>query len=249
MVDKIFATGDQYTKKDIYRILSVPESKRGGNWDTGYHKYDDQWFVFCNVGTAGRTGHDYQNKINANELEWHGKTSSNFKHPSIQDLINPKSNVLIFYRYNDRDPYTFAGAGKVKSLEDSVPVRIVWALDSDSEAEMLPEQVRSRENHCEGALKRITINAYERNQKARTSCVKHYGPTCQVCGFDFEKNYGEIGIGFIHVHHIIPISEIADKYEINPIEDLRPVCPNCHAMLHRKDPPFTVQELKGMITL
>ena len=86
----------------------------------------------------------------------------------------------------------------------------------------------------EGSKKTITVNSYERNPKARSECIKKYGVSCAVCGFNFENIYGQRGKGFIHVHHLIPVSDIGDEYEINPITDLRPVCPNCHAMLHRK---------------
>ncbi|MEG4267597.1 HNH endonuclease, partial [Microcoleus sp. Pol12A4] len=54
--------------------------------------------------------------------------------------------------------------------------------------------------------------------------------------------------GFIHVHHIIPLSEINQEYEVNPIQDLRPLCPNCHAMIHRKYPPFTIEEIKDLLS-
>ncbi|MBQ7426534.1 MAG: HNH endonuclease [Prevotella sp.] len=64
---------------------------------------------------------------------------------------------------------------------------------------------------------------------------------------DFEEKYGEIGRGFIHVHHLIPISSIGEDYVIDPINHLVPVCPNCHNMLHRKDPPLTPEELKKLI--
>lgn len=85
----------------------------------------------------------------------------------------------------------------------------------------------------EGAKKTITVNAYERNPIARQKCIDYYGYNCIVCGINFEKVYGEIGKNFIHVHHIIPISEIDKNYKVNPKTDLIPVCPNCHAMLHR----------------
>jgi len=85
----------------------------------------------------------------------------------------------------------------------------------------------------EGAKTTITINAYERSTKARNACIAHYGTTCCVCGFDFEKVYGEIGKGFTHVHHIKRLADIAENYIVDPINDLRPVCPNCHSMLHR----------------
>lgn len=63
----------------------------------------------------------------------------------------------------------------------------------------------------------------------------------------FEGAYGENFGGIIHVHHLTPISEITGKYTVDPIEDLRPVCPNCHAALHSKNPPYTIKELRDEI--
>ena len=96
----------------------------------------------------------------------------------------------------------------------------------------------------EGALMTVKANKYERSQKARRECVAKKGCQCLVCGRDFEMTYGEIGKGFIHVHHLTPISSIGKEYQLNVDTDLVPVCPNCHYMLHRKNPPYTIEELK-----
>ncbi|WP_337946952.1 MULTISPECIES: HNH endonuclease [unclassified Pseudoalteromonas] len=92
----------------------------------------------------------------------------------------------------------------------------------------------------------MIVNSYERNLKARSECIKEYGVSCTVCGFNFEETYGKRGKGFIHVHHIVPISDIGDEYQVDPIRDLRPVCPNCHAMLHRKG-NISIKELLSEI--
>lgn len=99
----------------------------------------------------------------------------------------------------------------------------------------------------EGSIKSVLLNKYERNKEARTTCLKRYGFNCWVCSFNFEKKYGHLGKGFIHVHHLIPISSCKEEYQINPIEDLKPVCPNCHAMLHKKDPPYSIEELSELV--
>ena len=112
-----------------------------------------------------------------------------------------------------------------------------------------PEEGESPETYLEGAAIRVSVNAYERNAKARQKCIEHYGCTCAACGFDFEGTYGEIGRGFIHVHHVKPLSELGAQYEVNPIQDLRPVCPNCHAMLHTHSPAMSIEELKALIKL
>ena len=85
----------------------------------------------------------------------------------------------------------------------------------------------------EGKKIRIFVNAYERDRIAREQCVARQGYSCSVCEMNFEETYGELGIGFIHVHHLYPFSVHDAPRETNPDEDLRPVCPNCHAMLHK----------------
>lgn len=100
----------------------------------------------------------------------------------------------------------------------------------------------------EGAKKTISVNSYERNPVAHQQCIQHYGARCRVCKFDFGTIYGGIGSDFIHVHHLIPLSNIDSRYQIDPIRDLQPVCPNCHAMLHRKPKqPYTIEELKEIM--
>jgi 5-methylcytosine-specific restriction protein A len=101
----------------------------------------------------------------------------------------------------------------------------------------------------EGATHQVLVNRYERSSIARQRCIEYNGHCCIVCGIDFEKVYGEIGKGFIHIHHIVPLNEIGEEYEVDYKKDLIPVCPNCHAMLHRKingEYP-SWKELKDMI--
>ncbi len=76
--------------------------------------------------------------------------------------------------------------------------------------------------------------------------MKNYARSL-VCNFDFEKIFGEIGKGFIHVHHVKPLSEVNEEYKINPIQDLRPVYPNCHAMIHSKKPAYKIKDIKKLI--
>lgn len=99
----------------------------------------------------------------------------------------------------------------------------------------------------EGAKARVEVNRYERSHLNRAVCIEAHGTKCAVCNFDFVDFYGDIGIGYIHVHHILPVSQIGENYVIDPIRDLVPICPNCHVMLHRNDPPLTIDELKAVI--
>ena len=106
----------------------------------------------------------------------------------------------------------------------------------------------SEQPYKEGTVKKISVNRYERDGTARQACIDHYGAVCQACGMDFHKQYGDLGKGFIHVHHITPLHTIQESYEVDPIKDLVPVCPNCHAMIHRiKDTTLSIDELKQRI--
>jgi 5-methylcytosine-specific restriction protein A len=110
-----------------------------------------------------------------------------------------------------------------------------------------PEEISPTTTHVEGTVRQALVNVYERNPAARAACIAHYGNTCQVCSFNFGKTYGQLGDGFIHVHHLKEISSIAKEYEVDPIEDLRPVCPNCHAMLHTSRPALSIEALKQIV--
>lgn len=99
----------------------------------------------------------------------------------------------------------------------------------------------------EGEARQVTSDAYERNRQARSQCIGRYGCRCVVCGFDFLAVYGELGRGFIHVHHLKAPSEIRNKHKVDPVRDLRPVCPNCHAMIHAGKDMLSVAALKALV--
>ena len=72
-----FNVGAQYTRAQIQELLGVPEDRRGGDWATGYTRYENELFVFCNVDSAGRTGHDYPNQWDGEQLVWSAQNRSN----------------------------------------------------------------------------------------------------------------------------------------------------------------------------
>lgn len=109
------------------------------------------------------------------------------------------------------------------------------------------KKLAKEREYFEGGAKSIILTRYERNDAVRQVCLDYHGYSCKVCGFNFEKVYGEIGKEFIHVHHKNPISNNKKKKRITPISDLIPVCPNCHAMLHQEKPPLTIQKLKSIL--
>jgi len=99
------------------------------------------------------------------------------------------------------------------------------------------------EGESEGATLIKLVKQYERSRINRAACIEVHGPDCKICGFSFGVFFGELGEGFIHVHHIVPVSEMGGSYILNPAKDLIPVCPNCHSMLHRRMPALLPEEL------
>ena len=104
------------------------------------------------------------------------------------------------------------------------------------------------EEYEEGSLLDCHGSKYERSRKARKECLEYYGYTCRVCGFDFEKQYGKIGREFIEVHHRTEVSSYGGtNHKVHPIEDLIPVCSNCHSMLHRTRPAMSIADLSSLV--
>ncbi|MDB3086414.1 restriction endonuclease [Clostridioides difficile] len=100
----------------------------------------------------------------------------------------------------------------------------------------------------EGKVKYVYGKQYERNPRNRIEAIKYHGTKCIVCGFDFEKTYGDRGKGYIEIHHIKPLSSVGEESNINPKTDLVPICSNCHRMIHRKkDNVLSIDDLKQII--
>ena len=135
------------------------------------------------------------------------------------------------------------GAVHVPDNISSIPGYVRVIIDGK---EYIPHKssVKESKSYFGGSIKEVTLTVFERNRTARLKCIEHYGSNCQVCEFNFGEFYGDIGDGFIHVHHLTPIAKIGEKYKIDPIKDLIPVCPNCHNILHMQKTPLTIEQLR-----
>lgn len=146
-----------------------------------------------------------------------------------------------------------AAVAKIKSFTPELTLQNLvraggdwFAVETDFEV-ALPEELTDPEKFPEGAKKTIVIDAHERNPKARAACIAHHGFQCAACGLSFALKYGELGKDFIHVHHIKPLRSVIAEYEVDPREDLIPVCPNCHAMIHRTEPCLSIAQLRAYL--
>ena len=140
-------------------------------------------------------------------------------------------------------------------IEDEIAdgLKKLWEPIADwhrSKARMpfrLPEEDVDEATLIEGGRRRIVVNAFERNPMARRLCIAHHGSTCAVCDVDLRTVYGPVATDLVHVHHRVPQSKIRKSHRVDPVKDLVPVCPNCHAVIHRHDPPYEIPEMRRLI--
>jgi hypothetical protein len=156
--------------------------------------------------------------------------------PNLRPAIFSVINKLARTRKHPSAPI-----GHSPALADLLATEYPYDVGIDFPDEVGPE-------FREGDRRTISVNAYERDPEARAACLRHYGTSvCQICGFDFARVYGSIGLDFIHVHHLRPVANLGQSggAVVHPEADMLPVCPNCHAMLHTRRPePLTPEELK-----
>jgi len=111
----------------------------------------------------------------------------------------------------------------------------------------LPDEIPAEMVYNEGSARRVEVNRYERDPQARLACIAAHGTRCVICGFSFGATYGPTAEGYIHVHHLRPLSQVGGGYVVDPVEDLRPVCPNCHAVLHLDSRCRSIDEVRQFL--
>lgn len=155
--------------------------------------------------------------------------------------IQGRLGTLVTFRHREGEWHWTLRPALATALE-----RLGWVTPALSKGVTLPEEVgpQQAEGLKEGAVAKILVNAFERNPEARRRCIEIHGCRCVVCGFDFGEVYGRVAKGYIHVHHLIPLSQIRAEYDVTPEKDLRPVCPNCHAVIHLQNPPLTIEDVQ-----
>lgn len=120
----IFAAREDYTRGQIQDALAVPDARRDGSWDTGYTRFDDELYVFCNVGSAGRTGHDYNNHWDGPDLVWFAKSGTHVGQPLMARVIRGDLPIHVFWRADSKKPrFRYAGLASILEVADSRPVR------------------------------------------------------------------------------------------------------------------------------
>jgi predicted HNH restriction endonuclease len=259
-----------------YGLLGFSTNNAGAKGSIAKLKTGDLVFIRNNMqkkslscfGVFEVTGLPFEANLNA-PLVWQEELAQNkviFTHRVPAQYINvnlrqiSKDEILKLgwkRRVSPFNEYKWQGLSRLFSVnffdpEQAQQLAELWGINLDILSPndlhwQSPDEIQNSSKLIEGAKISVVVNAYERNPQARKDCIKHYGYKCLVCGFDFETLFGDIGKQFIHIHHLKTLASIGDSYVVDPIEDLRPVCPNCHAMLHKKEPPFSIDELQAII--
>lgn len=170
-------------------------------------------------------------------------------------LVDPSERVVIDKYELDETDNLKADIWNARINGVQIPPEIaqnieaVWGERTGSIGLSYPDELDEGRSYPEGVVKLVSVNRYERDATARLACLEKWGYECSVCSLHLELFYGPIGKSYIHVHHLKPISTVGENYKVDPINELRPVCPNCHAMLHQASPPLTIEELQKRVSL
>jgi len=123
----------------------------------------------------------------------------------------------------------------------------VLLLDSDRILDETVEIAKVNDRYVEGALRDVQMQRYERSPAARQACLSHYGYDCFACGTNLRRHYRGLPVELIHVHHEEPLAANPGPRAVDPVAELKPVCPNCHAVIHSRTPPYSIGELRQML--
>lgn len=136
--------------------------------------------------------------------------------------------------------------GIMRFLESYLGIDLPRPLNDSDLDDLASSADLGGETFEEGAAYRVNVNRYERSRTARAACIAEYGDQCFACGMDMGTRYGEQARGYIQVHHLTPVSEMGgDAYQVDAKRDLRPLCPNCHVVLHLPGNVLTVDDLRA----
>ena len=167
--------------------------------------------------------------------------SDRHRYYEIEDLVE-KVNEAFLDLYG-----TTVSLRQIRADITHMRDRLVYDAPIEAVSSTLqPDEEEEDKQRLEGRMTEAKVLRRQRNRQARQQCLEASGYNCYICGFDFEKTYGEIGKGFLEVHHKRPISTYDEEHEI-PQSELVALCSNCHSMVHRRKEAMDVDELKNIV--
>jgi len=159
--------------------------------------------------------------------------TGNYGWDALNNKLHHPNNVYIIATLSDTEPENTNELSNIFVIEH--------VQNNNNENSTYTYQQR-----LEGRVSEAKVLRRYRNRAARNECLEKSGYTCYVCGFNFERVYGDIGKEFLEVHHKKPLATYSQEHEI-PVEELCALCSNCHSMVHRKREVLDVGNLKKII--
>lgn len=223
MVEQIYICARKIYKKEIEFNEAVKYLVKEHKWTESSAK------GYINVYVQIRNGNEYTWTINGTATEYF--LENIFKDDGYEALQTALKSVKLHIDYQDN-------IQPINNIKKIYEIYCNIKNDYNDELEVY---------FLEGKAKKVYINIFERNIEARNKCIEHYGYICSCCGIILSDIYGKLAEKYIHIHHIIELSKIGREYIVDPINDLRPLCPNCHAIIHRKSPALSINDLIKII--
>jgi hypothetical protein len=97
---------------------------------------------------------------------------------------------------------------------------------------------------AEGHKRKRLVASVARSIALRRLALKRHGATCRACDLKFLKKYDGLKTDCIELHHVSPLSR---GLRISTIDDLVPLCPNCHRVAHSTKPPLSISAIRQML--
>ena len=184
---------------------------------------------------------------------WDSTPDGKFINDHAHALVHmqpPHDDLIEFLRDNE---YKLTKAGYAKALDlfgTGSPRQPNTAGEhSNTPAtaeELLGATIPPPTTFSEGAVRIVELSRAERSPHVRAACIAKWGYLCRACDMMLSDLYGPIAEKLIEIHHLVPLGDRGER-DVDPEQDVVPVCPNCHWIIHQKDPPYTVQEVKAMM--
>ena len=243
-------TGALYHFPNTYKEILTPGCKviyyKGKLRDKQYAasrlSEEPHYFGYAVIGESVTDPNSRKGDLFCEILNYHEFTKPVYSKVASEYLEPiPESRKLNYWRFGvreiNKDTYE-----KILSLSEAKTAR--------KKKVRLPRLSSEFEStRKEGEKRQRYTTYYERNPMTRIRAIEIHGLTCKVCSFNFSDRYGKLGDGFIHVHHLKPVSELDEAVVINPSKDLIVLCANCHAIVHRdKEHTLTLEELKCILS-
>jgi predicted HNH restriction endonuclease len=171
-----------------------------------------------------------------NKILWDLKNILRLKVNSLYEITDPKKLKNIFDKWYSVDKVVVEDQRIHNKNSCAFEMYINYRKNSQELTFTNETEFVEKEARTEGGERVVVSKVAERDPKLRQIAIRLHGLKCKACGFDFFKTYGEIGKGFIEIHHIRQLknNENFNETLTDPKTDLTPLCSNCHRVVHRK---------------